>query len=74
MTTFATPDTARVLAELDAGAGTPAAETDSGVTVVATGHLAPVVLGECACFTDHVPYLSLEGLALVFSRNSPPAG
>lgn len=65
---------ARVLAELDAGAGTPAAETDSRVTVVATGHLAPVVLGECTCFTDHVPYLSLEGLALVFSRNSPPAG
>lgn len=39
------------------------------VAVVATGHLAPVVLGECACFTDHVPHLSLEGLGLVFARS-----
>lgn len=54
---------ARVVAEL----GVPVAE----VAVVATGHLAPVVLGECACFTDHVPHLALEGLGLVFSRNSP---
>jgi len=38
------------------------------VAVVATGHLAPVVLAECACFTDHVPHLSLEGLGLVFER------
>lgn len=40
------------------------------VAVVATGHLAPVVLGECSCFTDHVPHLSLEGLGLVFERHS----
>ncbi len=39
------------------------------VAVVATGHLAPVVLAECGCFTDHVPHLSLEGLGLVFARS-----
>ncbi len=40
------------------------------VAVVATGHLAPVVLTECDCFTAHVPHLALEGLALVFARNA----
>jgi type III pantothenate kinase len=40
------------------------------VNVVATGHLAPLVYDEVACFTDHRPRLTLEGLALVFERNS----
>ena len=40
------------------------------LAVVATGHLAPLVLGECGCFTDHEPWLTLRGLAIVFSRNS----
>ncbi len=40
------------------------------VRVIATGHLAPLVLGECGCFTDHAPWLTLRGLELVFARNS----
>ncbi len=40
------------------------------LNVVATGHLAPLVYDEVACFTDHRPRLTLEGLALVYARNS----
>nr|WP_281363190.1 type III pantothenate kinase [Nocardioides perillae] len=40
------------------------------VRVVATGYLAPWVLDECRCFTDHLPWLTLRGLELVFARNS----
>lgn len=40
------------------------------VNVVATGHLALLVYDEVACFTDHRPHLTLEGLALAFERNS----
>lgn len=40
------------------------------VNVVATGYLAPVVLDECRCFTDHSPHLTLRGLEMVFRRNS----
>jgi type III pantothenate kinase len=39
------------------------------VQVVATGGLAPVVVEECRCFTDHQPWLTLLGLELVFHRN-----
>jgi type III pantothenate kinase len=39
------------------------------VNVVATGGLAPVVVDECASFTDHQPWLTLLGLATVFERN-----
>lgn len=39
------------------------------VTVIATGYLAPLVLDECRCFTDHDPWLTLRGLGLVFERN-----
>lgn len=39
------------------------------VSVIATGHLAPLVMEECRCFTDHVPSLTLRGLAMVFERN-----
>jgi type III pantothenate kinase len=52
----------RMIAELGADPAT--------VNVVATGYLAPVVLDECSCFTDHSPYLTLRGLELVFARNS----
>ncbi|MFN8195559.1 MAG: type III pantothenate kinase [Nocardioidaceae bacterium] len=38
--------------------------------VVATGHHAPLVVDECGCFTDHEPWLTLRGLALVFERNA----
>lgn len=40
------------------------------VRVVATGYLADLVVGECECFTDHLPWLTLRGLELVFERNS----
>jgi len=53
---------ARISAELGAEPG--------AVRVVATGHLAPVVIEECSCFTDHEPWLTLQGLEMVFDRNS----
>jgi type III pantothenate kinase len=53
---------ARMIAEL--GAAT------ADVNVIATGHLAPLVLGECSCFTAHSPWLTLRGLRMVFQRNS----
>ena len=40
------------------------------VTVIATGYLAPLVVDECRCFTDHDPWLTLRGLELVYQRNS----
>jgi type III pantothenate kinase len=39
------------------------------VNVIATGYLAPLVMEECRCFTDHSPWLTLQGLELVFRRN-----
>ena len=39
------------------------------VHVVATGGLAPLVVDECDCFTDHQPWLTLLGLEIVFVRN-----
>lgn len=40
------------------------------VAVIATGYLAPLVLDECRCFTDHAPWLTLRGLGLVYARNA----
>jgi type III pantothenate kinase len=40
------------------------------VRVVATGYLAPVVIDECRCFTDHAPWLTLQGLEMIYRRNS----
>lgn len=51
----------RMVAEL----AVPPADVD----VVATGGLAPIVVDECASFTDHQPWLTLLGLELVFHRN-----
>lgn len=39
------------------------------VRVIATGYLAPLVLDECRCFTDHSPWLTLHGLEKAFRRN-----
>ena len=39
------------------------------VNVIATGYLADLVVGECSCFTAHAPWLTLQGLELVFHRN-----
>jgi len=52
----------RMIAEL----GNTAAE----VNVVATGHLAPVVLSECGSVTEHSPWLTLLGLEMVYRRNA----
>ena len=53
---------ARVVTELG--------ELAADVRVVATGHHAPLVVDECDCFTDHEPWLTLQGLALIFDRNA----
>lgn len=53
---------ARMIAEL----GEPA----ESVTVISTGHLAPLLVDDCSCFTAHSPWLTLQGLRLVFERNS----
>ena len=48
------------------------AELGGSVTaVVATGGLAPIVIGETETVTDHEPDLTLQGLRLVFERNRP---
>lgn len=39
-------------------------------TVVITGGLAPVLIGECRTVDHHEPWLTLEGLRLVFDRNA----
>ena len=39
------------------------------VRVIATGHCALLLLDEIECFTDHEPWLTLQGLRLVFERN-----
>lgn len=53
---------ARMIGEL----GVPADQ----VHVIGTGHLAELVTAEATCFTDHAPWLTLQGLALVFQRNA----
>lgn len=44
--------------------------TEPEVDVIATGYLAPLVVDECRCFTDHAPWLTLEGLEMIYRRNS----
>jgi type III pantothenate kinase len=39
-------------------------------TTVATGGLAAVVIPHCATIDHHEPWLTLEGLRLVFERNA----
>lgn len=39
------------------------------VSVIATGYLSPLVFDECDCFTEHAPWLTLQGLEMVFRRN-----
>ncbi len=51
---------------ITAALGVPADD----VRVIATGYLAPLVLDECRCFTDHSPWLTLRGLEKVFLRNT----
>ncbi|KRE95590.1 type III pantothenate kinase [Nocardioides sp. Soil774] len=53
---------ARMIAELG--------EDEADVTVISTGHLAALLVDDCSCFTHHSPWLTLQGLRLVFERNS----
>ena len=46
------------------------AELGSVKAVVATGGLAPVVIGECETVTHHEPMLTLIGLRMVYDKNS----
>ncbi|MFJ9342382.1 type III pantothenate kinase [Streptomyces sp. NPDC101733] len=48
----------------------PTGEPDE-VRVIATGGLAPIVLGEASSIDDHEPWLTLIGLRLVYERNAP---
>jgi type III pantothenate kinase len=41
-------------------------------TVIATGGLASIVVEECATIDHHEPWLTLEGLRLVFEKNAEP--
>lgn len=50
-------------------AGALGADLDR-VRVISTGYLAPLVVEECRCFTDHSPWLTLRGLEMVFARNT----
>jgi type III pantothenate kinase len=53
---------ARMIAELGGEPGS--------VNVVATGYLADLVMEECGCFTAAAPWLTLQGLEMVYSRNA----
>jgi type III pantothenate kinase len=48
-------------------------EFGGDATVVATGGLAPIVVPHCQFVDEHDPWLTLEGLRLVFERNAGPA-
>ena len=48
-------------------------ELGGNATVVATGGLAPLVVSHCQFVDEHDPWLTLEGLRLVFERNVGPA-
>ena len=45
------------------------ADDPDEVTVIATGGLAPMVLGEASAIDEHEPWLTLIGLRLVYERN-----
>ncbi|HZG02332.1 MAG TPA: type III pantothenate kinase [Streptomyces sp.] len=45
------------------------ADDPGEVTVIATGGLAPMVLGEASVIDEHEPWLTLIGLRLVYERN-----
>ncbi|MEV0979853.1 type III pantothenate kinase [Streptomyces sp. NPDC049915] len=45
------------------------ADDPEDVTVIATGGLAPMVLGESSAIDEHEPWLTLIGLRMVYERN-----
>ena len=48
-------------------------EFGGDATVVATGGLASLIIPHCQFVDEHDPWLTLEGLRLVFERNAGPA-
>lgn len=56
--------------QVDAIVDRIAAELGPGVTVVATGGLAPAVLEACETIDHHDPWLTLKGLRIVWERNA----
>jgi len=48
-------------------------ELGGNATVVATGGLAPLIVPHCQFVDEYDPWLTLEGLRLVFDRNAGPA-
>ena len=46
------------------------ADDPDDVTVIATGGLAPLVLGEASIIDAHEPWLTLIGLRLVYEKNT----
>jgi type III pantothenate kinase len=59
--------------EVDAIVERIRAELGGVATVVATGGLAPVIVPHSRTIEHHEPWLTLEGLRLVFDRNVVPA-
>jgi type III pantothenate kinase len=49
-------------------------ELGGSATVVVTGGLAPLIVPHCQFVDEHDPWLTLEGLRLVFERNAGPDG
>ncbi|MFQ5515330.1 MAG: type III pantothenate kinase [Myxococcota bacterium] len=50
------------------------AELGPGARVVATGGLAHLIAAETSCIEKVEPFLTLEGLRLIFERNTEPQG
>jgi type III pantothenate kinase len=48
-------------------------ELGGDATVVATGGMAPLIVPHCNLIDEHDPWLTLEGLRLVFEKNAGPA-
>jgi type III pantothenate kinase len=48
-------------------------ELGASPTIVATGGLAPLVIPHCRSVEHHEPWLTLEGLRLVYDRNAEPS-
>jgi type III pantothenate kinase len=44
----------------------------ASVTIIATGGLAPLVVGEVSVINAYEPWLTLIGLRLVYERNAGP--
>ncbi|BCJ38119.1 type III pantothenate kinase [Actinocatenispora thailandica] len=56
--------------QVDGIVGRIAAEVGELRAVVATGGLAPLIVGECRTVTHHEPHLTLIGLRLVHAKNA----